>query len=56
MDKLRCYIAEAVEPPKLEPTIETLELIQKRREKAAIKRLETKKHRSVYKSEKRMDF
>lgn len=56
MDKLRCYIVEAVKPIHIEPTFETLELIKKRRERAAIKRLETKKHRSMYKSQKNLDF
>jgi len=56
MDKLRCYIAEAVKPPEIEPTFETLELIRMRREKAAARRLETKRRRSTYKAEKRLDF
>lgn len=56
MDKLRCYIAEAANPPKVEPSFETLEMIRVRREKAAIRRLETKKHRSVFKAQKRLDF
>ncbi|XP_017491745.1 PREDICTED: peptidyl-tRNA hydrolase ICT1, mitochondrial-like [Rhagoletis zephyria] len=56
MDKLRCYIAEAANSPKVEPSFETLEMIRVRREKAAIRRLETKKHRSVFKAQKRLDF
>ncbi|KAJ6216130.1 hypothetical protein RDWZM_007287 [Blomia tropicalis] len=56
MDKLRCYVAEATKPPILEPTHETLEIIKARRERAAIRRLETKKHRSLFKSQKRLDF
>lgn len=56
MDKLRCYLGEATKPPTIEPTFETLEKIRQGRERAAIKRLETKRHRSLFKAEKRMEF
>ena len=56
LDRLRCFIGEAAKPIDLEPSFETLELMRKRQEKAAIKRLEDKKHRSLFKARKRMDF
>lgn len=49
MDKLRCYITEASKPI-YKPSIETLEKIRENREKAAIRRLEDKKHKSILKS------
>ena len=52
MDKIRCYITEASKPLS-QPSIESLEKIKENREKAAIRRLETKKQRSVLKSERR---
>ncbi|XP_075589127.1 large ribosomal subunit protein mL62 [Dermatophagoides farinae] len=56
MDKLRCYLAEAAKPPKLEPSFETLEKQRQDRERAAIRRLEMKKQRSIFKAQKRMEF
>lgn len=56
MDKLRCFIGEAAKPINIEPSFETLEMIKQKRQKAAQRRLETKKHRSIYKAEKRLEF
>ncbi|XP_054168337.1 peptidyl-tRNA hydrolase ICT1, mitochondrial-like [Oppia nitens] len=51
LDKIRCYITEASKPIK-QPSIETLEKIRENREKAAIRRLEDKKKRSLMKSDR----
>ncbi|CAG2175081.1 unnamed protein product [Oppiella nova] len=52
MDKIRCYITEASKPL-YTPSIETLEKIRLNRERAAIRRLEQKRIRSVTKSSRR---
>lgn len=52
MDKLRCYITEAVRPIP-QPSIEVLELKRERAEKAAEIRLKQKRIRSERKSEKK---
>lgn len=55
LDKLRCYITEASQPP---PTIdqETLEERQERAEKAAAERLRQKRIRSMAKASKKVDL
>ncbi|CAG2109830.1 unnamed protein product [Medioppia subpectinata] len=52
MDKMRCYITEAQRQP-YTPSVETLEKIRENREKAAVRRLEQKKNRSMVKSSRR---
>ncbi|KAF7489315.1 Peptidyl-tRNA hydrolase ICT1 [Sarcoptes scabiei] len=56
LDKLRCFVAEATKPPKIEPSFETLEKIRQQREKAAQKRLQEKRHRSMMKADKRIEI
>ncbi|RWS17671.1 peptidyl-tRNA hydrolase-like protein [Dinothrombium tinctorium] len=55
LDKLRCYITEADKPlPK--PSFETLEAKRLRLEKAAERRLREKRHRSMIKQMRSLDF
>lgn len=47
MDKLRCYISEAEQPPEPELSLETIELRRAREERAAAERLKEKKIASM---------
>lgn len=55
MDKLRCYISEAEQPPEPELSLETIELRRQRIEKAASRRLEEKRAKSILKNLKSTD-
>lgn len=56
LDKLRCYLTEAAQPTHLEPSAETLEQVRQRRERASIRRLQAKKHRSMLNMQKQIDY
>lgn len=55
MDKLRCYISEAEQPPPPELSMETIELRRQRLERAAMLRLEKKRHNSMQRNLKSTD-
>lgn len=55
MDKLRCYISEAEQPPPPELSLETIESRRQRLERAAMLRLEKKRHKSMEKNLKSTD-
>lgn len=55
LDKLRCYISEAEQPPAPELSLETIELKRKRLERAAMERLKEKRHASLLKKAKSSD-
>lgn len=56
IDKLRCYISEAEQPPEPEESIETIEIRRKRLERAAIERLAEKRHKSTIQRMKVVDI
>lgn len=56
IDKLRCYISEAEQPPEPELSLETIELRRKSLERAAIERLAEKRHKSVIQKMKNVDI
>lgn len=55
MDKLRCYISEAEQPPEPELSLETIELRRERLERAAARRIADKRHKSMLKNLRDMD-
>lgn len=55
MDKLRCYISEAEQPPEPELSKETIEQMRQRLERAAAERLREKRLKSMFKDMKSKD-
>lgn len=55
LDKLRCYISEAEQPPEPELFMETIELGGQRLEKAAAERIMEKRAKSIIKNLKSTD-
>lgn len=56
MDKLRCYISEAEQPPEPELSLETIEIRRQRLEKATAERLQEKRHNSMLRRMKSSDL
>lgn len=48
LDKMRCYISEAEQPPEPEISLETIELRRQQQERASAKRLRDKRMKSMF--------
>lgn len=55
MDRLRCYISEAEQPPEPELSLETIELRRQRLERASAERLREKRLKSMFKNMKSIE-
>lgn len=56
MDKLRCYISEAEQPPEPELSLETIELRRQQQERASANRLRDKRVKSMIKQLRSSDI
>lgn len=56
MDRLRCYISEAEQPPEPELSLETIEIRRQQQEKASAERLRQKRMKSMLRNMKSADW